>query len=113
MVYLGDEADNSLLAIMFLNHLLKRVSQRREDWDKQGKSKKSLDKLSKRAHNIIASLKKGGDDATELEEAQANNDNIKIASICARAVGSSAKELFYPFPQELTQKALVALLCRL
>lgn len=51
-------------------------------------------------------------DAKDLEEAQAHVDDMKVAGICARAVGSSQKELFYPFPQDTIQKALVALLCR-
>jgi len=111
LVYLGDEADNSDLALVFLIYFLKRVKQKIEDWDKQGKSKKGLNPISKRAHNGIAKLKRAGVDATDEEENIAIVDNMIVASICAKAVGSSAEELF-PFQQELTQKALVALLCR-
>jgi Heterokaryon incompatibility protein (HET) len=112
LVYLGDEADNSLLALTFLDYFLERLNQKRENWDKQGKSKKGLNALSKRAHKGIAEMKRSGIDTTDEEEDMAINDNSLVAGICARAMGSSAEGLFFPFPQELTQKALVALLCR-
>jgi hypothetical protein len=71
-----------------------------------------LDAISKRGHKGIAENKRAGINTTDEEEGMAIYGSQLVASICARAVGSSAEELFYPFPQELTQKALVALLCR-
>ena len=54
VVYLGDEADNSLLAIAFLVNLMKRINQKMGDWDKQSKSRKNLDSLSKSGDKEIA-----------------------------------------------------------
>jgi hypothetical protein len=112
VVYLGDEADNSFLAIAFPENLMKRVNQKMEDWDEQGKSKKNLDSLSKRAHKDISKMKKAEMDVAEYEESQAHVDDMRVAQICAKAVGFSQEELFRPLPQEATQKALVALLSR-
>lgn len=39
VVYLGDEADNSFLAIAFLNNLMKRVIQKKEDIAKMKESR--------------------------------------------------------------------------
>jgi hypothetical protein len=83
---------------MFLDYFLERVNQKREDWDKQGKSKKGLDALPKKAHKVIAGNKGSGIDTID-EEGMAIVDNSLVGSICARAVGSIAE-------------GLVALLCR-
>jgi len=57
-------------------------------------------------------MKKARMDVKYLEEGQANLNRMKVAQICANAVGSSQQDLFYPFPQGLAQKDLVAHLSR-
>jgi hypothetical protein len=78
-INLGDEADNSFLAIVFLSNLMKRGNQKKEDWYKQGKSWKNLDS-SKREN------KKAGMDVHDREKDQAHVDDMKVAQICAKAV---------------------------
>jgi len=91
VVYLGDEADD--LVIAFLNNLMKRLKQKVEDWDKQGKSKKNLDSLSKRIYKDISRLKMAGIDVAGHKKAQARFDNILVAQVCAEAAGSSTEDL--------------------
>lgn len=113
VVYLGDEADDSSLAIAFLEDIFTRVTQKIVDWEKKGLLLELLDSISRESHRSIAEMKEmRNGDVTDLEEGQKRIDRMKVAQICSKFVGLSKEALFGGFPQEATQKALLALLSR-
>jgi hypothetical protein len=102
VVYLGDEADESFLAIAFLNCVYERGNRKIDAWEKKGPQVELLDSHSQKMHRNIAIMKKlGSCDVSDLEEGQNRIDQWKVAEICARPWGRARKSFSKVFLKKL------------
>jgi hypothetical protein len=101
VIHLGLEADNSSLAIKFLDDLSERCQKKTEVADKE---------LQANRPQILADPVY--ENNPDLAEGQLRLEGQRMFQRCAQSLGSTPDELFGTFDQEETKRALVALMAR-